>query len=387
MKIVHIITGLNNGGAESVLSRLAVNDQAAGNRHCVISLMDKGLYGPRLEQTGVDVYCLEMPRGRLTLAGLTRLYRLLRMLRPDVVQTWMYHADLIGGVMARLAGVRNICWGIRHSNLEPGTISATTLLTARLCARLSGVVPTRIVSCSLKATAVHQALGYRADKFVTIPNGYDTGSLRPDAAARLAFRCEMGVSDTTCMLGMVARFDPQKDHANLINALQMLKESGYDFRCALAGAGMTADNPEMMALVRAGHLEEHVFLLGPRLDIPSLMNGLDLHVLSSLGEAFPNVIAEAMACGTPCVSTDVGDAALIIGETGWVVPPRSPQPLAAALTAAIGCQASDAGAWEKRQQECRDRILANFSLERMVKSYRSAWQELHDAPRQLGIKP
>lgn len=385
MKIVHIITGLNNGGAESVLTRLASHDQAAGNRHTVISLMDQGLYGPRLEQAGVDVHCLAMPRGRLTLAGLIRLYRLLRRLQPDVVQTWMYHADLIGGVMARLAGLRHICWGIRHSNLEPGTISTTTLLTARLCARLSGVVPARIVSCSLKATAVHQALGYRADKFVTIPNGYDTSRLQPDAAARIAFRRELGVADSSCLLGMVARFDPQKDHTNLIQALRLLKAAGHDFRCVLAGVGMSADNPALMAQVQAAQLEQQVILLGPRQDIPALMNGLDLHVLSSLGEAFPNVLAEAMACGTPCVSTDVGDAALIIGETGWVVPPRSPQALASALAAALGSRA--AGTWPTRQQACRERIQANFSLERMLESYRSAWLQLHDQPRQIGARP
>lgn len=384
MQIVHVITGLNNGGAESVLSRLAINDLASGNRHCVISLMDQGLYGERLHRAGIEVHCLDMPRGRLTLSGLARLYRLLRRLRPDVVQTWMYHADLVGGVAARLAGIRQVCWGIRHSNLDPGTISAATLLVARLCARLSGVIPARIISCSLKATAVHQALGYRADRFVTIPNGYQTALLRPDAAARAAFRREMGVADGTCLLGMVARFDPQKDHGNLLQALQLLKAEGRDFRCVLAGAGMTADNPALMAQARAAGLEGHLLLLGQRLDVPALMCGLDLHVLSSLGEAFPNVIAEAMACGTPCVSTDVGDAALIIGDTGWVVPPRSPRALADALSGAIASQAADAGAWAQRQQQCRARITENFSLERMTASYLAVWQSLQAPPHAAG---
>lgn len=374
MKVLHVITSLGNGGAEAVLYRLAVADQQSGNWHHVVSLMDRGIYADRLEQAGVAVSTLDMPRGRVTWGGLRRLFRVIRQVRPDVVQTWMYHADLIGGVVARLAGVKAIVWGIRHANLDSDKNNRVTLLIARLCAWLSRWLPKKIVSCSVKATQVHRALGYQMDKFIDIPNGYAMDKLRPDKQAGLALREALGIAENAFVLGMVARFDPQKDHHNLINALRLLQQSDPQFVCLLVGVGMDEGNARLLAqLARAGIIE-HVKLLGPRHDIAALMNTLDLHVLSSLGEAFPNVLAEAMACGTPCVSTDVGDAALIVGDHGWVVPARDPQALADGITQAKAIFETDPIAWQDLKRTCRAHIMANFELGQMCERYRSAWQ-------------
>ena len=186
MKVVHVITGLDTGGAEAVLFRLTTAGCTPGVEHHVISLMDRGTYADRLEHAGVAVSTLGMPRGRVTAGGLVTLYRLMRQLRPDVVQTWMYHADLLGGLAARLAGVKAVCWGIRQANVDPEQNRPATLMVMRMCARLSGWLPAKIVSCSVKAAELHQAQGYRQQKFVTIPNGYALEDLKPDAAARAA---------------------------------------------------------------------------------------------------------------------------------------------------------------------------------------------------------
>ncbi len=372
MRITHVITGLNDGGAEAVLYRLVLQDRPA--RHQVVSLMDEGKYGPLLREAGFSVACLNMPRGRLTLGGLCRLWRLLRAERPDVVQTWMYHGDLIGGVIARLAGVARICWGIRHTTLEPGKSARSTIWIARLNARLSRWVPNAIVCCAEKAREVHEALGYAAHKMVVIPNGYDLQRFRPDAQAREWLRRELGVAEYDCLLGMVGRFDPQKDHANLIAALSQLKQTGASFRCVLVGAGLTQDNAAITAWIVAHGLERHVVLLGQRNDVPVVMNALDVHVLSSAyGEAFPNVLAEAMACGTTCVTTNVGDAALIVGDTGWVVPPSAPAALADAVGAALHERELLPEAWATRQTAARERIMASFSIEIMVNAYSQVW--------------
>lgn len=370
--VLHIITGLNDGGAEAVLFRLCTHDSL--NTHCVISLMDDGKYGAPLRAAGVDVHCLNMPQGRVTLRGLWRLWSLLRSLHPQVVQTWMYHADLIGGVVARLAGVRAICWGVRHSNLAPGTVKRSTIWIARICAWLSHFVPARIICCSEQASLVHQQLGYSASKFSVIANGYNLEQFLPDDAAGKALRLTLGVGEDVFLIGMVARFDPQKDHANLISALKLLAANDQGFLCALVGSGMEQSNAALLNLLKLAGVTDRVLLLGRRNDIPAIMNALDIHVLSSLGEAFPNVLAEAMACATPCVTTDVGDAALIVGDSGWVVPPRDSSALASGLAAARSAH-SDSAEWECRKKAARQRIVEKFAVEEMVFSYQDVWQE------------
>ena len=373
MKLLHIITSLNNGGAEAVLFRLTTKDQQSGNQHYVISLMDRGIYADRLEQAGVAVYSLKFPRGGVTVSGLVNLFRLVRQIRPDVVQTWMYHANFIGGVVARLAGIRAISWGIHHSNLEAAHNSRATLSIARIGARLSGWVPRKIVSCSAHATRVHQAAGYKADKFIHIPNGYNMESFKPDADGRRAIRCELDITDETFVFGMVGRFDVQKDHRNLVQALGQLKQCGVPFICILIGQGMDASNGELRSWIDSADVADHVKLLGPRSDIPSVMNSLDVHVLSSLGEAFPNVLAEAMACGTPCVTTDVGDASVIVADHGWVVAPQDAGALAEGLAQAYGSFIARGVEWQARQIACRAHIMVNFELGLMCERYRLEW--------------
>jgi len=371
VKVVHVITGLGDGGAEAVLYRLCLHD--AANHHVVISLMDAGMYGPLLGEAGITVHCLNMPRGRATMRGFLRLVRLLREARSDVVQTWMYHADLLGGAAARLAGVRRVCWGVRNSTLEPGRSRHSTILVARLCAWLSRVLPSAVVCCSERGAQVHQALGYVPAKFVVIPNGYDLEHFSPNVAARAAVRQELGIEDNEPLVGMVGRYDPQKDHEGLLDALALLVRHGREFKCLLVGRGMDPENRALLRAIRVRGLDAHVRLLGLRNDIPDVMNALDVHILSSAyGEAFPNVLSEAMACGTPCVTTDVGDAAMIVGDTGWVVPPRYPEALAQALVQALEVR-EDATGWKQRQAACRTRIQALFGIERMVAAYRDLW--------------
>lgn len=372
MKILHIIVGLYNGGAEGALYRLAAADKSTGYQHFVISMMDRGVYADRLEQAGSMVGCLYMPRGKLTLRGLFRLYRYIKIIKPDVVQTWMYHADLVGGIVARFAGIRAITWGIRHSNFDPDKNKKLSLLIIRICARLSSYVPAQIACCSQKAVSMHERIGYRANKITVIPNGYALDKVKPCLESRNRLRGELGLDERQPVIGMVARFDPQKDHRNLIQALACLDRQHIAYTCLLVGANMTPENTELSAWIDEAGVRERVLLLGPRNDVPAIMTALDVHVLSSLGEAFPNVLAEAMACGTPCVTTDVGDAALIVGDTGWVAPARDAEKLAHAIGSALTAQGR-ADSWQERQLACRERIVQNFGLPKMVASYHKLW--------------
>ena len=372
--VFHIITGLNDGGAEGVLYRLCIFK--SGYRHHVISLMGEGKYGPLLLKHDVSVTCLNMQRGRISFSGLLRLCWLLLEERPQVVQTWMYHADIIGGVTARLVGVPNVFWGIRHTTLDVKHSRWSTILVAKLCAWLSFSIPAGIVCCAQTAAAVHRGLGYQANKLHVIPNGYDLERLTRDQQARADLKKEWGVPSELPLLGMVGRFDAQKDHQNLLVALNDLKKQGVRFRCAFVGRGLESANPRLDAWLSEYDLKDEILLLGPRTDIPAVMSALDIHVLSSaFGEAFPNVLAEAMACGTPCVTTDVGDAALIVGRTGWVVPPGDATALADAILAAL---AESAAKRESRGEAARNRIEANFSLSRMARGYHAIWSKHSD---------
>lgn len=372
MRIIHVITGLGDGGAEAVLYRLCLHDP--GNQHMVVSLSGPGKYGPRLRRLGFPVYCLNMAPGRLKPRGLWQLWRLLRVERPDLVQTWMYHANLAGGVVAWLAGSIDTVWGIHHTTLERGKSKRTTILLARLSAWLSRGVPRKIVYCSDSAAAVHESIGYSPDRKAVIYNGYDLTEFKPNAAWALAVRQELGIDPDAILIGMVGRFDPQKDHPNLLHALAHVRALGHEIYCLLVGNGLELKNELLMSWIDERSLNDRVLPVGQRTDVPAIMNALDVHVLSSAyGEAFPNVLSESMACGTPCVTSDVGDSALIVGDTGWVVPPKNPDALAGALVQAV-IALSDKEAWAQRQKDCRERIESNFSVDAMVTRYNEVWQ-------------
>ena len=373
---MHIISGLGQGGAETVLFRL-VTAPGQGASHHVVSLTDDGVFGERLRAAGVAVTTLGMSSGRVSWAGLRSLYRLLKDERPDAVQTWMYHADLIGGVIACLAGVRAVAWGIRNSGANLAQGSRASRVSAWLCARLSRWVPARIVACAEEASRRHRAWGYRADIMQVIPNGYDLSRWQPDAEARVRLRAEWGLAEDAVVIGSVARWNPLKDHANFLAAFAECVQQRPDLKAVLVGDGMTSANAALMALIDQHGLRDQVLLLGRRDDVPAVMNALDIHVLSSQAEGFPNVVAEAMASEVACVVTDVGDAARIVGADGWVAPARDPHALAQATLKAV--EALRTPGLPQQLQGARQRIATEYGLDRMVQSYAKVWQEMSAA--------
>lgn len=372
LRVVHIISGLGQGGAETVLHRL-VTAPDRDTEHIVISMGDEGVFGPRLRAAGIVVYTLDMHGASGTLKGLRRLYTLLQSLAPDVVQTWMYHADLVGGVMARLAGVRAVSWGIRNSGADLAKSSRSSRMLAAVSAPLSCLIPSVVVACATNAAKRHQRWGYDADRMVVVPNGYDLSLWTPDGTTRAQVRNEWTLTGGTAVIGSVARWNPLKDHENLIAAMGQVRH-GDHWRLVLVGQGMDTDNAELMTLLRRHGVLDRTLLLGMRDDVPRLMQGFDIHVLSSRAEGFPNVVAEAMAAGVLCVVTDVGDAAYIVGDAGWVVPARN----AAALARGIerGLAAVDTPDGRDRVVAGRQRVAQRFSLDTMVSNWKAVWRRL-----------
>jgi glycosyltransferase involved in cell wall biosynthesis len=373
MRILHIINSLGDGGAEAVLYRLCLFDKE--NEHIVISLKNQEKYEPLLRKIGVDVYNVNFSNLIIKFIGIYKLATLIRRLNPDVVQTWMVHANFLGGLAAKLVGIKNIFWGIHHTTLLKNKTKKSTLLISSINAFLSNYVPKKIIYCAEKSREIQESIGFDKNRGLVVYNGYDVNNFSQNKALKSILKEEMSISSNSFIIGYVGRYHPQKDINNLIKSLALLDQE-LSFSALIVGKNLDYNNKELVSMVNKNKLNDLVYLVGQKDDIPKFMNGIDLFVLSSrFGEAFPNVLNEAMACGTPCVTTDVGDSAVIVGKTGWVVPPNDPDALAGAVTLAINEKKLDHTSWSQRELDCRQRIVKNFSLETMVKNYLNAWTD------------
>lgn len=339
----------------------------------VISLMGLGEIGPRIQALGIPVHALGMSPNMPNPLMVLRLAQLLRKLRPDVVHTWMYHADLIGGLAARLAGCRRVIWCIRHSNLSKAETKRSTIWVAKTCALVSRHLPAQIISCSKKARDIHAAIGYAASKLHVIPNGFELNRFVPDAEARTSVRAELGLSPDRPLVGLIARFDPQKNHSGFVDAAAKVHTQLPDVHFVLAGTGVDSTNTALSNAIAAKGLQPYMHLLGRRDDVPRLMAALDVLASSSFGEAFPNVLGEAMACGVPCVVTDVGDSAEIVGETGRVVPAGDMAGLAQGLVAVLHLSPQ---AKAKLGAQARALVAKNYEIGHVARLYEAFYEKV-----------
>ncbi len=344
----------------------------------VMSLTEIGPIGERIRELGIPVDALGMGRGFPSPLKVLALARMMRSERPDLVQAWMYHANLMAGIAARLAGSPTVVWGIRQSNLDPSASKRSTRLVVKIGAWLSRPLANHILCCADQARRVHADLGYAEDLMGVIPNGFDMEVFRPDAEARRAVRQELDIPEDAPLVGLIARLDPQKDHQTFLSAARILLGSHPQTHFLLAGDGVEMANPDFAKLVGGNGLMSQCRFLGLRRDVPSLTAALDVAVSSSAyGEGFSNTVGEAMATAVPCAVTDVGDSAAIVGDTGRVVAPRDAQALAGAIAGLIALGAegrAELGAAARR------RIVENFALPAIADRYLAYWREAIDGP-------
>lgn len=338
----------------------------------VVSLSPAAHLRPQIEALGVPVTSLDMGGAVAAPRALLALRAHIAASSAVVVQTWMFHADLLGGLAARWAGVP-VVWTIQGSHLDPKSTRRLTHAIIRGCARLSARVPARIVSCGHATARTHVALGYAEERIVVIPNAVDTTTFQPDAGAREAVRAELSLPPDAFVVGVGARFDPQKDHETLLAAWAQLHARGISrAHLLLFGKDLAAANTTLAGWMRA-HGASQVHLLGPRADVARLFAACDVSCLSSAyGEGLPNIVAEAMACALPCVVTDVGDSAWVVGETGRVVPPRDPTRLSEALWHLATMPPE---ALRNLGAQARRRVETHFDLDAVAAQY----YDLYDA--------
>ena len=371
-KILHVITSLDRGGAEKVLYQLVTSDEE--NLHEVICLGKEGFFTKKLRNKGILVHSLNLKKYGFNFIGLFKMYKIITNNSALIVQTWMYHADLIGGLLCWFASKENVIWGIRNSNLDKKNSKFTTKIVVFLLSKFSKYIPKRIISCSEEAAKIHINLGYDKNKFIIIHNGFKTNEIKPNSKKIFRIKKLLKISEKEMVFGSIGRWDSQKDYENLFSALSMVKNKINPWKLILAGNELNNTNNNLIKLIKNFNLEKNIILVGFRKKITTIINCFDLHILSSgYGEAFPNVLAEAMSCEIPCISTTVGESPNIIGETGWSVPPKDSLKLSRAIMDAMQ-EFKRIDNWKKRKINARKRIVDNFSFEKMLNNYNSIWR-------------
>jgi glycosyltransferase involved in cell wall biosynthesis len=372
IRILHLVTTLDVGGAEIALYRLLASMDHSKFDCRVISLVHPGSVGEKITALGVVVESLNMERGRPSYNALCRLTSLLRKFQPHILQTWLYHADLLGIIAGRLSGVPSIIWNLRASDMDMSRYRALSGWTRRACALLSSW-PQAIVTNSSAGRAYHESIGYRPRRWEMIPNGIDLERFRPDNVACSSVHHELGLDANTILIGYVARYDPMKDHGTFFQAAKMLMARDSDIHFLLCGNDIVWDNAALVQLIDAAGLRDRVHLLGNRADIPRITSALDVATSASISEGFANVILEAMACGVPCVVTDVGDSASIVGETGVVVAPGNPRALYTGWSQLI---TMDAVVRQKLGATAHERVSQQYRLGKITQQYEALYQSI-----------
>jgi glycosyltransferase involved in cell wall biosynthesis len=381
MRLLFVTTGLATGGAERMLVKLlwALNSREC--ECCVVSLLDSGTQGPVIRDLGVPVHELHVNRILGFLSAFWRLQRITRSFKPDAIQGWMYHGNLAAccawlGVWRR----PRLFWGVRQTFTGMKYEKPMTRLVIRACAAFSDL-PTHVVFNSQLSREQHEAIGFCSVRSLVIPNGFDLWHFRPNLEVRARVRKELGILSHAPVVGMVARDHPMKDHATFLSAAARVIQQLPSTIFVLAGRGMDRTNTRILSMIEQFGLGNSVRFVGEVADTESLYPAFDVLGLSSAwGEAFPNVLGEAMACGIPCVATDIGDTRQIIGNSGYVVSHSSPDELATKLLAVLTVEKAN---YSTLGNLARNRIEKHYSLDRIADGYRSVYASVFCRPNRV----
>lgn len=368
--LVFVSTDLSIGGAEKTLHRLATRFDRSKFRIGVVSLSDKGRVGEWLEAAGIRVEALNLQPGKIPAWGTCRLIRALESFDADLLQGWMYHGNLAVSLAAPLLRYRpDVAWAVRQSLYDPQEERALTRAVIWACAKVSRQ-PAAIVYNSHVSRAQHEAAGFAPARSLVIPNGFDLPrQARPKNVVRAAF----GLPVNRTLVGLVARYHPTKDHATFLCAAALVAKRDSEAFFVLAGHAVDQQNSELTQLIVSLGLADRVRLLGQIDDASELISALDLLCSASRAEAFPNVVAEAMAAAVPVVATDIGDSAAIVGEAGCIVPPRDAGALARAIAELI---TRGPAARAALGAAARQRIACRYPLQDVVRRYEQVYLEV-----------
>lgn len=376
-RVLFLIRSLARGGAERQLVALAAAMRHAGRDVSVACFYSGGAFQRELVEAGVPVIDLRK-RGRWDVTGfLWRLWCAFRDTDPDIVHGYLTVGNLLA-LLAKLADRRTrVLWGVRSSYVDRDRYDWLSRLTFQFSRRLSRLADGIIVN-SWAGAAHHASLGYPQARITVVPNGIDTQRFHFDGAGRARKRREWNVPDDAVLVGLVGRLDPMKDHPTFLRAAALLaaRDERWRFVCVGAG-GESGYARELVVLAGELGLRDRLAWAGPQDDMPAVYSALDIAASSSYGEGFPNTVAEAMACGRPCVATDVGDSARIVGDCGVVVAPRAPMAFAIGLEA-TQAQLADCEEGRGLRAMARSRIEDTFALAALLRNSEAAFRAVCD---------
>jgi len=365
MKIIHIITSLESGGAESNLYKIVTNDDI--NTHIIISLSTLGIYGKKFIEKGIIVYSLNLNNYILIFSSIKKIFKIINNFKPDIIHSWMYHSNLITILIFFKFKKVKIIWNIRGS-FEKELTKLKTKLIIYLCSFFSYFIPSKIVYCSKYSMITHEKIFYNKNISLFIPNGFLIPEIFNIKEKKNDFLKYYNLNKKTFVIGMAARFDPHKDYENLFKVIKMTSSLENKIIFLLAGKDINYNNIHLMKLINNFKISKKIILLDNYDNINDFYSILDLHILVSLSESFPNVIAESMSVGIPNISTAVGEAKNIINDKGWIVSRNNPNNFYKSLIAAMKLF-ENKDLWNDLKKSCIEEIKKNYSLEKMLSNY------------------
>lgn len=373
MNILFVVNSLNRGGAERMLLRLLQSRALSREEITVVSLLGPGDLSQAVAQTGVKLDHLNMSRSLLGVLKLWKLACVIWKTKPDIIHSWLYQSDVLSGLIGFLLGHRRIIWSIRQTNITSAHNSLRTRACIRLCAWFSHIIPVAIVSNAQAARETHIGIGYRRDSIVVIGNGINTAEFKRLPRLGNNVRDKLGISPDVPVIGMVARFDSQKNHSGFFEAATLIRKAKEGSKFVLCGHGIDSRNSALVGMIGNAGLNDCTILAGTRSEVVAVMNSFDVLVSSSYGEGWPNVVAEAMACGVPCVATDVGESASIVGEAGHIVQAGDMTGLADRVTDILFLEPAD---YRALSEAARSRIVNSFDIEVVANRFRELYEEV-----------
>ena len=367
MKIFNIISGLNRGGAETLLYNFIINDFK--NTHIIISLSKNGYYKKVLLDKNYEVYDFETDNFFKLFSSTYKIFKILKKHKPNILQTWLYKADFIGSILSLFTNIK-LYWSLHHSKPQNFKINIKTRFSYLILSIFSFVFPNKIFCCGKEVKLFHSKIGYKRSKLKVIFNGYDINKF--NLKNNNKYLTKLSLNNKMFILGTVARWDKYKDFQTLFKSLNILDKHFKNWRLIIAGSNLTNKNNKLRKLIEKNNIIDKVLAIGEINDVENLYKIMSLNLLISKAEGFPNVLAESMLSGVPCIATDVGDNKLIISEYGMTVKPNDYEDLANKISNFI-LNLSNKNQHESLKKECRKTIMKNYSLEKMIKNYNEYW--------------